>query len=273
MYIHTDYCTTGQEPPRAHGHQAMLQNCKGGYTIEAAIVLPLFIIAVMTIAFVIRVTGIEGALMQITADETGRLAVDSYAVQSGLLMEPVLEARIYDECEDVIRTDVIRKEYLTERGGTDGIIRYTLQSEVNMPLPFPLARMPRIRTTVMARAWIGKRSNGSPMPFEEMETDGGSVTVWVFPQRGEKYHKESCLFVTNEPREFVLTEQIRRKYDPCPICDSADLPAGSLVYCYPAYGESYHRASCSQVDKYVVPMDLEDAQSRGYTPCSKCGGQ
>ena len=111
------------------------------------------------------------------------------------------------------------------------------------------------------------------MPFEEMEEESGSVTVWVFPARGERYHKESCLFVSNEPREFVLTDQLRRNYAPCPICDSEELPNGSLVYCYPAYGESYHRGSCSQVDRYVVPMELEDAQSRGYTPCSKCGGQ
>jgi raffinose/stachyose/melibiose transport system permease protein len=32
-------------------------------------------------------------------------------------------------------------------------------------------------------------------------------------------------------------------------------------------------ATPAQVDRYVVPMELEDAQSRGYTPCSKCGGQ
>ncbi len=244
----------------------------GSYTVEAAIVLPLFILGVLTIAFLIRVTGIEGSVMQIAADETGRLALDSYAVRSGALFEPVLESRIYEECGDISGTDVRNFRYLTERGGKDGLISYSLVSEVALPFPFPLTRGTTITTDVLARAWIGKESSGTPMPFEEMETDGGSCTVWVFPQRGERYHKESCLFVTNEPREVVLTDDVRRHYTPCTICDSMDLPAGSLVYCYPAYGEVYHRSSCSQVDRYVVPMDLEDAESRGYTPCSKCGG-
>lgn len=244
----------------------------GGYIVEAAIVLPLFILGVMTIAFMIRVTGIEGSVMQIAADETGRLALDSYAVRSGVLFEPAVEARILEECGDVRHTDVRGFQYLTERGGTDGIISYTIETDVGLPLPFPLARGPKIHTAVMARAWIGKESLSDPMPFEEMEQDGQSATVWVFPQRGERYHKESCLFVCNEPREVVLTADVKRHYTPCSICDSEDLPYGSLVYCYPAYGEVYHKAGCSQVDKYVVPMGLEDAESRGYSPCSKCGG-
>jgi hypothetical protein len=208
----------------------------------------------------------------IAADETGRLAVDSYAVRSGLLLEPAVTSRIYEECGDVGHVSVRHYRYLTEQNGVDGLISYTLESEVNMPLPFPVVKKPKIRTSVLARAWIGKAWDGEPMPFEEMETDGGGVTVWVFPQRGERYHKESCLFVSNEPRQLVLTEQIRKRYTPCSICDSQTLPPGSLIYCYPAYGEVYHKAGCSQVDKYVVEMDLEDAESRGYTPCSKCGG-
>ncbi|MBQ3964775.1 MAG: pilus assembly protein [Firmicutes bacterium] len=268
MYTHTDPRSAGKKKRVSHYH-----NDHGGYTIEAAIVLPLFVLAVMTIAFVIRVIGIEGSVMQIAADEAGRLAIDSYSVRSGILFEPALKARIYEECEDAVRCDTKGYQYLTVRGDKDGIILCTLKTEARLPVPFPLAKPPSFQTTVMARAWIGKRSAGTPMPFEEMEEESDSVTVWVFPARGERYHKESCLFVSNEPREFVLTDRLRRNYAPCPICDSAELSNGSLVYCYPAYGESYHRGSCSQVDRYVVPMELEDAQSRGYTPCSKCGGQ
>ena len=250
----------------------LFRNSSGSYTVEAALILPLFILGVMTIAFLIRIIGIEGAVMQITADEAARLAVDSYAVRSGALFEPVLTSRIMSECEDVGAVDVRNYEYLTERGGIDGIITCTVVSDVRLPLPFPLVRGKTVTNGVMARAWIGKTGTGTPMPFEEMETDSDSITVWVFPQRGERYHKESCLFVTNEPRQMVLTADVRRHYTPCQICGAADLMNGSLVYCYPAYGEAFHRAGCSQVDKYVIPMDLEDAQSRGYTPCSKCGG-
>lgn len=249
-----------------------LRNRSGGYTVEAAIVLPLFILAVMTIAFLIRIAGIEGTVMQITADEAGRLALDSYAVRSGVLFPPVLEHRILDTCEDVGSAEVRNFRYLTEKGGKGGIISCRVRTRVVLPLPFPLLRGTEITTGVMARAWIGKDSIADPMPFSEMETDGSSVTVWVFPQRGERYHKESCLFVSNEPRQTILSKDVRHHYTPCSICDPGGLPDGALVYCFPAYGEVYHRGGCSQVDKYVIPMDLAAAESRGYTPCSKCGG-
>lgn len=249
-----------------------VRNERGGYVIEAAIVLPLFILGVMTLAFMIRITGLAGAVMQIAADETGRCALDSYAVKSGLLLEPAIESRIYEECADIGETDVKSFAYLTERNGIDGLISFTVVSKVDMPLPFPIRRGPKIRTGILARAWIGKGNLADPMPFEDMERDEDSMTVWVFPQRGERYHKETCLFVSNEPRQNILTDALRKHYTPCTICDSGNLPNGSLVYCYPAYGEVYHRSSCSQVDKYVVPMDLQDAESRGYSPCSKCGG-
>lgn len=254
------------------GRFRSLRDEKGSFTVEAALCLPLFLLGVLTIAFCIRIVGVQGAVMQIAADETGRLALDTYAAPAGVLFEPALTARVYEQCEDVSRADVRGFRYLVQRSGRDGIISYSLLCDVDLPLPFPAAKGQQIRTTVAARAWIGKQSAGEPMPFSEMEEDGNSITVWVFPQRGERYHTAGCTFVANKPRQMVLTQSLKGRYDPCPICDSAELPEGSLVYCYPAYGEVYHRANCSQVDKYIVPMDKEDAESRGYTPCSKCGG-
>ena len=47
---------------------------------------------------------------------------------------------------------------------------------------------------------------------------------------------------------------------------------GAVVY-YFRYGEAYHEAGCSTIEKYVVNMDRRDAEKRGYLPCSKCGGK
>jgi competence protein ComEC len=35
-------------------------------------------------------------------------------------------------------------------------------------------------------------------------------------------------------------------------------------------GKKYHRAGCQYLSKSCIPIDLEDAKDRGYTPCSKC---
>ena len=155
------------QPAAKRNHRFHRLDDTGGYTIEAAIVLPLFVLAVMTIAFLIRVIGLEGSVMQIAADEAGRLAVDSYSVRSGILFEPVLKARIYEECEDVVRCDTKRYQYLTVHGGQDGIILCTLKTEAQLPVPFPLAKPPSFRKRSRSRRrgnWLSEVYKGQRKP-------------------------------------------------------------------------------------------------------------
>jgi len=35
-------------------------------------------------------------------------------------------------------------------------------------------------------------------------------------------------------------------------------------------GEKYHRAGCRYLSRSMIPMTLETAKARGYTPCSVC---
>lgn len=36
-------------------------------------------------------------------------------------------------------------------------------------------------------------------------------------------------------------------------------------------GSKYHRLGCRHLSKSCIPISLEDAKARGYTPCSVCG--
>lgn len=36
-------------------------------------------------------------------------------------------------------------------------------------------------------------------------------------------------------------------------------------------GSKYHRLGCRYLSKGSIPISLEDAKARGYTPCSVCG--
>ncbi len=35
-------------------------------------------------------------------------------------------------------------------------------------------------------------------------------------------------------------------------------------------GSKYHRANCQYLSKSAIPIKLQDAKARGYTPCSRC---
>jgi hypothetical protein len=109
--------------------------------------------------------------------------------------------------------------------------------------------------------------------MSEAEMSGGdSIPVYIFPKRGERYHDLGCGFLKAAKKSGALTRSLRRKYKPCPICGSRKAASGSLVYYFPAAGESYHLPGCASLQRNYIEVDKRDAISRGYTPCSKCGG-
>ncbi len=50
---------------------------------------------------------------------------------------------------------------------------------------------------------------------------------------------------------------------------TAALPAGDTVYITKS-GKKYHAAGCSYLKKSSIEISREDAEKKGYTPCSRC---
>ncbi|MBR5488061.1 MAG: hypothetical protein IKV72_00015, partial [Firmicutes bacterium] len=125
---------------------------------------------------------------------------------------------------------------------------------------------------VKCRGFTGIEKAGSPMTFEEMESEGLWDPVWIFPMSGEKYHSSSCTYIRVNAKEMVLTAELKTRYDPCQLCVSDRIPIGSYVYCFTEGGTVYHEYSCRQVDRYAVEINKEEAVTKGYGPCSRCGG-
>jgi hypothetical protein len=152
-----------------------------------------------------------------------------------------------------------------------GMISADLNYDVNIRFPIPFYKELPVSESLMMRGFIGKKEDADPLSFEELETEKKSELVWIFPRAGGKYHGENCIYIKSEPRQVIMTYQIRKNYNPCSLCHSGNLPDGSLAYCFRT-GEAYHGGSCPIVDKYVISIEKEEAIARGYTACSKCGG-
>lgn len=75
-----------------------------------------------------------------------------------------------------------------------------------------------------------------------------------------------------EGTQMVLTGHLKKHYKACLKCRSGKLKKGSIVFYFLKYGEAYHRGNCKAIDKYTVTLEKTQAESRGYTPCGKCGG-
>ena len=246
---------------------------KGFITVEAAIFLPIFIIGVLTFAYLIKFLSIQEAVFHSFTDEARVLAAEAQVNPvAAPLFELKVKDRVYEENGDHISTvDIEHFRYLYDARGMSGVISMDLNYDVNIKLPIQFYKSLPISESLMFRGFIGKEEAADPMPFEEMEKDEESDLVWIFPRAGGRYHGENCIHIKSEPRQMIMSNQIRREYAPCSICKARGLPDGSLVYCFPS-GKSYHVGSCSIVDKYIISTEREKAIESGYTPCLKCGG-
>ena len=241
---------------------------RGSYTVEAALFLPVFIIAVLTIGFLMKVIGGAECGMHAAADEARLAAANAYVLNASFGLSGRIEGRIKEEAPYVTDVDVKDLRYLS----TDGEIAFRMKYVLDVPFPLDIYDGFVIDDRLKTRAWIG-RSGDDPLGFDAMEESEESETVYVFPAWGEKYHTKDCTYVKADPVQMTLTGDIRRRYHTCPRCGSSELGDGALVYVFPSYGEAYHRPGCDSVKKFTVAMEKEQAERRGYGPCSKCGGQ
>lgn len=240
---------------------------KGHYTVEAAVFLPVFIIAVLTVGYLMKVIGgVEGGMHACT-DEARRQAAYAYVDKGGIGFSGRIEKRIMSENKYITSAKVKNMSYL----GGDGRISFDVDYDIDFALPLDIYDGFKVTDRLKCRGWIGKTYN-DPFGFDAMEREEEATIVYIFPMWGSKYHKKECTYVTAHPVQTILTEELRRQYDACAHCKPGSLSDGSVVYCFPKYGGSYHRGDCDSVEKYTITIELEQARSRGYSPCSKCGG-
>ncbi|MCB6993160.1 hypothetical protein LI177_06650 [bacterium 210820-DFI.6.37] len=247
-------------------------NKKGYITLEAAIFLPIFIIAVLTLAYFIKIYSTAENITYAMLDETSYLASRASGVKSAPFFRQTLKERIEEENHQVENVQVNRFRYLYSDGNQDNLITAACGYRITLTMPLPMADGTEMESRIKCRGFTGLKKAATPMSFDEMERDGVWDPVWIFPMSGKKYHSESCRYVKENAKQMVLTGALKRQYHPCGRCKPETLSVGAYVYCFTDAGRAYHKKSCRQVDKYTVEMDREDARSKGYTPCSKCGG-
>ena len=247
-------------------------NKKGYITLEAAIFLPIFIIAVLTLGYFIKIYSTAENITYAMLDETSLLAARASSVKTAPLFCGNLKERVEEENGQTDKINISSFRYLHRDGKQDNLITVACSYRIRLALPFPVTDGAEMESRIRCRGFTGVKKTASPMSFDEMERDGAWNPVWIFPMSGKKYHSESCRYVKENAKQMVLTGALKRQYRPCGLCKPETLPVGMYVYCFTDSGHAYHRKNCRQVDKYTVEIDREEAQRKGYLPCSKCGG-
>ena len=263
---------------------------KGAALVEAAIFLPVFFLAILSIAALIRLTGVQENIMTLFAEEAARTAKEAYLTQlevipddpafcfaEGAANGALLTLRVRERLDDEERLNLksIRLKqfrYLYSSSGINGLIRADLLCNSTLPLPGGFSRDLVFEEHLLYRGFIGSEGIHSPMEYAAMEEEQHEETVYVFPRAGERYHDKNCGVIAVCAHRAFLTDEMKRKYSPCKLCDPDESAIGSIVYFFPKSGGVYHRENCTLVERYVVEMEKEEAIEKGYTPCMLCGG-
>ena len=203
--------------------------------MEAAIFLPLVVLAVLTIGYFIRA-------------------------------DAAWENEMHTSYEKYLYAQTVSPNF-----GDPTHIRH-VRTEIDLPLPIWSRYRFKYEDTIRYRDFVGLRYRKDTLGAEGLERGSDSAEVWIFPQSGKRYHKENCTYVEAAVHSCILTETVRRNFSECKLCDSSELPTGSIVFCFKSNDSCYHRGNCRTIKKYVIPIDREEAEKKGYTPCSKCGG-
>lgn len=236
-------------------------NRPGFYTVEAAIFLPLVILAVLTIGYLIKADAVWENCMNGALDECSYSAATASSGPASVAAVARVRNRLDEDCPQL--------QNLSVRGGPNSC---SLSASLRLAMPLGFSRNFEIRGQIRYRDFIGRRYNGTALGTEGLESDIDSRAVWVFPQSGTRYHSENCTYVKASVHSCILTDALKRSHSTCEMCGSGSLTNGSIVFCFDGDDTSYHRGSCRCINKHTIVIDKNEAEKRGYSPCSKCGG-
>lgn len=246
---------------------------KGFYTLEATIFIPLVLLAVLSFGYFMRVEGTWENCIYGAVDESSLAASRSYDAVNATSVGLSVSRRINEDNPVLDELKIKDLKIMYQDRYMDDITSYTIQAVIDMRLPLGFSREFKLEQGIKFRGFTGVEMPSDPMGAEGLETYEEQNPVWIFPHSGEAYHSENCTYVKATVSPKVLTEEIKKKYDSCGICDSNLITAGNIVFCFSSEDTAYHRGNCSSIDRHTAVIDRCEADKKGLRSCSKCGGR
>jgi hypothetical protein len=248
-------------------------NKKGSYIVEATIVVPVFIMAVMLLIGIIPVISICENITYAAADEM-RLEMAKSAFRNNPAALPIsLKMRAGRENNDLTSFHVTSYLYKYRSNNINDLIKIQFHSTFKKKNPLGLFSAVSFKGALTGRAFTGTYYRDLPASRSDIENDGDSRIVYIFPNWGNCYHNKNCSYIHSNCHLVYLSQDVRNDFHACPLCGAGNASVGTPVFCFENSGEAYHLSGCSSVKKYYIDIERKEAVKKGYVPCSKCGGE
>ncbi len=280
------------------------RNVEGSLTIEAALVLPVFLYFMLFFLFYIQIfttqERIQSALnaMGLELSKTEYIRQDFETIQDALSFDfsvfNDLEGLGITEIAEAYLSETILKQYskkyLDRKEINDSFIKNGFQGirfisspedeeefldiivSYEMELPIPLLSLEPISMLQRARVrnWTGYQVQAA----YETETEEGVESTVYITDTGTVYHsKEDCshikLSITSvQGIPYNLRNSNGAKYYPCESC-CKDKSNELATYYITTDGTRYHtKRECSRIKRSVTAIKISEIGSR--TPCKRC---
>ncbi len=252
----------------------------GSLTLEAALVMPLFIAALTAFIFLIQAAHVQSVIQTSLFNQTMKMSGYAYYINRADIQnnfEQIIESGYIKQAViSEIGTDYLDNTYIVNGSSgihlnllkdcEDGIIDVELMYEMENPFNLPGLKPLKFSVRAVCHAWIGADD-------ENDDVQTGDY-VYVVPNATVYHLYSDCSYLTVAVMSCE-PEQIHDKrnesgaiYYPCErCCENEDLYGKAY---YTAYGTRYHSTTvCPNLHRNVFMMDAEEAEKK-YNLCSKC---
>lgn len=240
----------------------------GALTVEASIILPLFMIIIITFIYFVQEYYIYGNV-SMAMYNAGKVLSAKASIDEE---KNITEEDIHEHIRGNLSKKVLDKSCI--KNGLQGIDNtksyydtsadeISMRSRYFISMPFTVLGLDNYRITqnMIVRGWTGDKNLITHKNFVYI-TKTGSV-----------YHTDiecTYLMIKKIPILRKNIDNYRNdggaKYYPCKECDNCK--QGEYVY-ITKYGTSYHNvASCSAIRRTVIPIDIHEL--KGMKKCAKC---
>lgn len=269
---------------------------KASMTVEAAVVLPLFLLFFLSLGSAIEMIRLHGNMEFALSDIGNSMAVYGYALTSSGQEGDEPEASRDEqgnewlaELSDIAFSYTYVKESIVEYLGREYLETSPIVKGVNgLQFPesnifgeedcfeivvtykvAPFGEIVGFKGFRMANRYYAHIWNGYHIPgTEDAETD----VVYV-AEHGIVYHiDEACTHLFLTVREVSLKEAYEsrnsngEKYDLCRYCEKSDI--NGLVYITEDGDRIHYKRNCTGLKRTVYKISREEAKN--YLPCSRC---
>ncbi len=254
---------------------------KASATLEASLVIPIFIYAVMTIAYLIYALGVKTHISQALYNETRQLArfvymmKDNNSTPTNALIYSKAQAEFINELgvnyastHNIVKGNIglviSSKDILSENNDIKLSVSYEIKNPFNI---FGVGNF-KFNECYVAKAWLGENE------IVDSDKDSDSSMLVYITMQGEVYHKNSeCTYLKPVVSKINVNSVSDYRnssgaiYYKCERCASNGVSENVYIT---EYGTRFHTTpNCSEIKRNIICVKLSTVSDR--RACSKCG--